>query len=351
MPVLQMSAWFSMPRKQIDESEDADENNDDELMESEGTEMPLPPAPLHWHEPKVHPEIVSHGVAIAQLAIELARLNRATATSNQKSPLDYLAEANELLNHACGLVPSIINLSRPSADEKEKWHKERLAIITERPVVPWRDICAEGVLAKDAPKRKVKMLNGEGKPFTYVWKAYTQIDKPEGLRALLLRHAERMAFGQGWASKHFKKIELALVRFAHFRTRKTWESERRKAWLQCRKKRADKSRKRPKLLKLLRSSSWYWNAPMMVDAIKLTPMNDGIALRAWGCEVIEQWKAAACRDFADRLLRAAKAGEMTTVNFDAIAETRKLHPPGGGNRRTSGDEPRTSGSKRGKNLK
>jgi hypothetical protein len=335
-----------MPKKQNAELPGDDEGYDDELVESEGAKKTLPPAPLHWHEPKVHPEIVNHGAAIARLAVELARLDRMTTKSNQKKASAYLAEANALLNDACGLLPTIVNLSRPSADERERWSKERIEILCESPVVPWRDICAEGVLAKAAPKRKVKMQNGDGKLFTFTWKAYTQIEKSEGLRALLLRHAERMIFGNEWASKHLKKIERALVRFAHFKARKTWKVTRRKAWLQGRKRRAAKSRKRHKLSTLIRKSRWYWTVPMMVAAIKSTTLKDGLILRAWGREVIEHWRAAACRNFADRLLREAKAGVMSEKDFDAIAITRSLNPPGGCNRRTSGDARGSSGGKK-----
>jgi hypothetical protein len=308
--------------------------NDDEGVDAEefldlGNSDEGPP--LHWRNPKIHPEIVNHGAAIARLAVELARLDRVTTRTDGKPVSSFLVEAKELLNGACELVPSvtILNGEGINTGEVNAWVRRRIEKTYKRPVVvPWEDICAEGKPAKNAPTRKVEILR-DGKPFTYTWKAYVQIEKEEGLRALLSRHADRAAFGDEAARKYLKKITLALWRLAHFKERRTWPIRKRKKWLKKRAKRAARSRKRPNVAKLIRKSRWYWTRGLMLEALKAAPRNSTDTRRMWVLDVVDKWKAASCRDFAGRLLAAAKAGVLREVDFNAIALTRHLNPPGG----------------------
>jgi hypothetical protein len=303
--------------------------------------------PLHWRKPRIHPEIVNHGAAIARLAVELARLDRVTKRTDGKPVSSFLVEANELLNGACELVPSVTPLGSEDINPREvdAWVRRRIEKTCKRPVVPWEDICAEGEQAKNAPTRKVEMLR-DGKPFTYTWKAYVQIEKEEGLRALLLRHAERIVFGDESARKHLKKIKLALWRLAHFKARLTWPIRKRKKWLKKRAKRAARSRKRLNVTNLLRESRWHWTRGLMLEALKAAPRNLNDARRTWLLDVVDRWRTASCRDFAGRLLAEAKAGLMREVDFNAIAFTRQLNPRGG-SQRNSDVKPRTSDQEKG----
>lgn len=307
--------------------------------------------PQWWYEPTMNAEIVDHGAILAQLAIELARLEKSSGKS--RSPADCLLDASVLLQRACDLVPHTVNLSRGTSEERDAWLKEHIANDIGEDRVPWKVICSEGKPAHEAPKTNVR-LEIDGIPMTYQWKAYVQLEKEGGLKALLFRHATRVAFETGRSKHAVHRLRRILTLWACRRIRHDWPQGMRKRWWQKRRVRkisheartADgshkkmyevtaKRRKMRKFSHVLRAADLSWTYRFLVDALASIPAAKVSLARSWQEAIIAKWKETSTRDFADRLLESAQQGTLNIATFESIALTRKLNPPGGRFRRKS----------------
>lgn len=341
-----------MAAKQDENGMAEDWHDDDER--SNGDRM-VPP--LHWKEPKLHPEIVAHGAELARLAVELTRLEHGRGNKDV-SPLDCLHDAGMLLQRAMELVPATANLSKPDRQEYDRWMSDHLRKRFADNTVPWKVICSEGRRAEDAPKTTLH-LHINGQRVTYEWKAYVQIEKEGGLKALLLKHAMRVCFhdaGQRWRVRAVERI-LAIWAFHHMRRR--WFEEQRKAWWRRRLERRrslakrreaylgglsepkakdvehawKEQRKRRKMTRSLKALARHpdleWTVPFFKQATKELPNTTSWPSREWRTGLVQAWQELSAKDFAGRLLKWAQAGELRAVDFKSIATTRKLNPPGG----------------------
>lgn len=340
-----------MARKQeIDHDED-DSFDLEEVLDPETTA-----APLHWRAPKIHPEIVAHGAELARLAIEMARLERSQGKT-VVSPLECLEAAGMLFQRAMDMVPATVNLSRPDRQEYDAWIRDQIADKTTRKPVPWAVICSEGQASNDARKTSVNLII-DGKTVSYEWKAYVQLEKEGGLKALLFKHAMRVCFQekkQKWMVGRLKRI-LTVWAFHH--QRRLWDKAQREAWWNHRldkkrrgralfesklqelnefqikdlvRTRAEKLRRQRRMRRIVivwRQFDMEWTAPFFREAMNQAQNSP------WTCkegrnEVLKSWQQLSAKDFASRLLKWAQAGELRAADFKAIALTRKMNPPGG----------------------
>jgi len=341
-----------MAAKQDDNGMAEEWRDDDE--QTDGDRMV---APLHWKEPQFHPEIVAHGAELARLAVELTRLELSRGNKDV-SPSDCLHDAGMLLQRAMEMVPGTVNLSKPDRQEYDRWMSDHLRKKFADNTVPWKVICAEGRRAEDAPKTTLHLLIN-GQRVTYEWKAYVQIEKEGGLKALLLKHAMRVCFQEAGQRWRVRAVERILEIWAFHYVRRRWNDGKRKAWWQRRlerrhhlakkreahlrglsepqakdaertwKEQSKRRKMKRSLMALARHSDLKWTLPSFKQAMKGMPETMPCSSREWRTGVVQAWQELSAKDFAGRLLTWAQAGELRAVDFKSIAITRKLNPPGG----------------------
>ncbi len=252
------------------------------------------PFPAECLEPRIHPEVVQHGAALAGLAIQLASLKSG-------EPMDCLPEAGRLLEAAIRLVPALANLARLPPDDRDAYtlrlfQEER----GEEEFVPWEWICQEGARPENVKPKSMKIKIG-GKPQAYLWRPYRQTEsKRGGVRELFLKHAHRVGFEkpeQTNAIEHLRAMLEALE--------------------------LDEE----KIAPVLSDGGLEWTAKVLAAAIAGARGERGSS--EWAASIIENWTRRSTQDSADRLFATAKAGRLRKVDFFELAITRKLHPPGG----------------------
>lgn len=357
-----------MTEGQQDELEDDDSFDVEALLEPE----PMV-APPHWREPKIHPEIVAHGAHLARLAIEISRLERGR-DGHGRPPIDCLDDAGMLLQKAFEIVPCTVNMSRPSREEHQEWVRGHIMADLRGRTVPRAVICSENKRASQAPKTRMRLTIG-GKRVPYEWKAYVQVEKEGGLKALLFKHAMRMCFEDPVPRRRMCRLQRILAVWAFHHQRRNWNAEKRREWWLKRRERKrlavefrasalarlkepqarakkqewEEKRKRSKRWRSIKAVSRHidisWAKPLFQAAVESMPNELRWPTVEWRRAVVQAWQEASAKDFAARLLRSARAGQLSITDFKAIAITRKLYPPGGAQRRTSGRDLRNSGDK------
>jgi hypothetical protein len=271
--------------------------SDQDDAEEEPTPLPaekVPPLPVECLEPRIHPEVVQHGAALASLAIQLARLKAG-------DPMDCLSEAGKLLEAAIRLVPSVGNISRLSPDERDAYARTVfLAEQGDEEFVPWEWICQEGARIESV-KPKLLRLEIGGKTQPYFWKPYRQAEsKRGGVRELFLKHAHRVGFEKPEQTNAIEHLRAMLE---------------------------DLELDEEKIAPVLSDGGLEWTAKVLAGAIAGARGERGSS--EWAASVIDEWTSRSVQDSADRLFAAAKAGRLRKIDFFELAITRKLHPPGG----------------------